>query len=52
MKMEGLGAFEWGPPAPVSFEPSGRHVMLVGLKKPLKEGDVFPLTLTFANRGR
>jgi copper(I)-binding protein len=52
MKMEGLGAVEVGTGSPVSFEPSGRHVMLMGLKKPLKEGDVFPLTLTFANAGR
>lgn len=51
MKMEGLGPVEVGT-APVAFEPSGRHVMLMGLKKPLKEGDVFPLTLTFANAGQ
>jgi hypothetical protein len=25
--------------------------MLIGLKRPLKEGDAFPLTLTFANAG-
>jgi copper(I)-binding protein len=25
--------------------------MLTGLKRPLKEGEVFPLTLTFANAG-
>jgi len=52
MKMEGLGAVEVGTGRPVSFEPAGRHVMLMGLKKPLKEGDVFPLTLTFANAGQ
>src|SRR5215471_1668403 len=52
MKMEDLASVEVGSDAPVSFEPSGRHVMLVGLKKPLKEGDVFPLTLTFANAGQ
>lgn len=52
MKMEGLASVEVGSGAPVSFEPSGRHVMLVGLKKQLKEGDVFPLTLTFANAGQ
>jgi periplasmic copper chaperone A len=52
MKMEGLASVEVASGAPVSFEPSGRHVMLVGLKKPLKEGDVFPLTLTFANAGQ
>ena len=52
MKMGELGPVEVVPGAPVAFEPSGRHVMLMGLKKPLKEGDVFPLTLTFANAGQ
>src|SRR5882672_9364105 len=52
MKMEGLGSVEVATGAPVAFEPSGKHVMLTGLKKPLKEGDVFPLTLTFANAGQ
>src|SRR5882672_5700783 len=52
VKMEGLSSVEVGSGAPVAFEPSGRHVMLVGLKQPLKEGDVFPLTLTFANAGQ
>ena len=51
MKMEGLDSVDIGG-TPVAFEPSGRHVMLVGLKRPLKEGDVFPLTLTFANAGQ
>jgi copper(I)-binding protein len=51
MKMEGLSSVEVGSGSPVTFEPSGRHVMLVGLKRPLKEGDVFPLTLTFAHAG-
>ncbi|HUL93223.1 MAG TPA: copper chaperone PCu(A)C [Burkholderiales bacterium] len=51
MKMEGLSSVDVGSGAPVTFEPSGKHVMLMGLKRPLKEGDVFPLTLTFANAG-
>jgi len=51
MKMEGLSSVDVGSGAPVAFEPSGRHVMLMGLKRPLREGDVFPLTLTFANAG-
>jgi hypothetical protein len=50
-RMEALGPVEVGSGASTSFEPSGRHVMLMGLKKPLREGDVFPLTLTFANAG-
>jgi periplasmic copper chaperone A len=52
MKMEGLASVDVGSRALVAFEPSGRHVMLMGLKRPLKEGDVFPLTLTFANAGQ
>ena len=51
MRMEGLDSVEVASGAPTSFEPSGRHVMLVGLKRPLREGDVFPLVLTFANAG-
>ena len=35
----------------VTFEPGGLHVMLTGLKQPLKIGDSFPLTLTFAKAG-
>jgi len=30
----------------------GLHVMLFGLKAPLKEGDKFPLTLAFAKSGK
>jgi periplasmic copper chaperone A len=51
MRMEGLDSVEVSSGTPTSFEPSGRHVMLVGLKRPLREGDVFPLVLTFANAG-
>ncbi len=51
MKMEGLDAVEVGSGARTSFEPNGRHVMLLGLKRALKEGEVFPLVLTFANAG-
>jgi periplasmic copper chaperone A len=51
MKMESLASVDVASGAPVAFEPSGRHVMLLSLKRPLKEGDVFPLTLTFANAG-
>jgi copper(I)-binding protein len=35
----------------ISFAPGGLHVMLTGLKQPLKLGDSFPLTLTFAKAG-
>ena len=32
-------------------EPQGYHLMLLGLKQPLKDGDRFPLWLTFKNAG-
>lgn len=34
------------------FEPSGNHVMLFGLKKPLVAGERFPLTLEFEKAGK
>jgi len=37
--------------ATVSLEPSGKHLMLFDLARPLKVGDKIPLTLTFQNRG-
>jgi periplasmic copper chaperone A len=33
------------------LQPGGFHVMLIGLEQPLKEGDHFPLTLTFEQAG-
>jgi len=34
-----------------AFEPGGLHIMLTGLKQPLKVGDSFPLQLRFAKVG-
>ena len=33
------------------LKPLGAHVMLVGLRAPLKDGDTLPLTLVFAKQG-
>lgn len=33
------------------LEPQGKHIMLIGLKQPLKEGTNFSLSLTFTNAG-
>jgi periplasmic copper chaperone A len=33
------------------LRPGGAHVMLEGLKRPLRAGETFPLTLTFKNAG-
>ena len=34
------------------FQPGGLHVMLFGLKQPLKAGEHFPLTLEFEKAGK
>jgi hypothetical protein len=48
MKMRPVaGGIALDPGKPVTFTPGGYHVMLTGLKSPLKAGDSFPLTLTF-----
>jgi copper(I)-binding protein len=39
------------PAKPVVLAPGGYHIMLMGLKQPLKQGDAFPITLNFANAG-
>jgi len=35
----------------VALQPGGLHVMLLGLKQPLKQGTSYPLTLTFQRAG-
>jgi hypothetical protein len=39
------------PGQPVRFAPGGMHIMLMGLKQPLKAGDTFPATLRFERAG-
>ncbi|MGO8738931.1 copper chaperone PCu(A)C [Rhodoblastus sp.] len=36
----------------VALKPGGYHVMLIGLKKPLKAGETVQLTLTFEKAGK
>jgi periplasmic copper chaperone A len=36
----------------VQLKPGSYHVMLIGLKKPLKEGETIPLTLDFEKAGK
>ncbi|MGB3622284.1 copper chaperone PCu(A)C [Ketobacter sp. MCCC 1A13808] len=33
----------------ISFEPGGRHIMLIGLKQPLKEGETVTVELEFSD---
>jgi periplasmic copper chaperone A len=47
-KMRMLDSVALTPHMPVALKPGTMHIMLTGLKQPLKAGDSFPLTLTFA----
>lgn len=47
MMMHAMGPVVVPPSGAVEFKPGGLHVMLEGLKRPLKPGDRLPLTLTF-----
>ena len=53
MQMRPLKSLTIAPGTSVSLEPSdGYHLMLTGLKGPLKEGQTVPLTLTFDHAGK
>lgn len=52
MKMRPLAALNIPAGQPVTLAPGGMHIMLIGLNSPLKAGQSFPLTLTFAKAGQ
>jgi periplasmic copper chaperone A len=51
MKMRPLAGLDIPAGQPVTLKPGGEHVMLVGLDGSLREGQSFPLTLTFEKAG-
>jgi copper(I)-binding protein len=51
MQMREVDAVEIPANAPIRFAPGGLHLMLTGLKAPLKPGETVPLTLTFEHAG-
>jgi copper(I)-binding protein len=51
MKMRPLAGIEVKAGERVELKPGGMHLMLTGLKAPLKLGQSFPLTLTFEKAG-
>ena len=51
MRMRPLEAVEVAPGEPTVLAPGGLHVMLMGLRRPLREGETFPLMLTFQGAG-
>jgi hypothetical protein len=52
MTMHRMESLDIDPDTPVAFEPRGLHFMVIGLKRPLKEGDSLPLELQFAHAGK
>ena len=52
MKMRPVSALPIEPGKPVTLAPGGYHIMLMGLKQALKQGDSFPITLSFAKAGQ
>jgi hypothetical protein len=51
MKMQQVQSVEIPAGGEVKFEPMGYHVMLFNLKQQAKDGERFPLTLTFEKAG-
>ncbi len=51
MKMRQVDAIELASGQTVELKPGGYHLMLMGLKAPLKAGDKVPLTLKFEKAG-
>ncbi|MGV3741282.1 MAG: copper chaperone PCu(A)C [Burkholderiaceae bacterium] len=52
MKMREVPHIEIKPSEKIAMRPGhGYHIMLIGLKQPLKAGDSLPLTLRFKNAG-
>ncbi len=51
MRMRRVDAMPVEPGAMTVLKPGGYHVMLIGLHAPLKQGDRFPLTLSFEKAG-
>jgi copper(I)-binding protein len=52
MRMREIDGIALAPKAKVQMRPGlGMHLMLIGLKEPLKEGATFPMTLQFEHAG-
>lgn len=52
MKMRPVASLPIESDKPVTLAPGGYHIMLSGLKQALKQGDSFPITLSFAKAGQ
>jgi len=47
MKMREVLHLSVQPEQPTVLKPGAHHIMLIGLKRPLNRGEIFPLTITF-----
>lgn len=52
MRMRQVDGLDVPAGGEVTFRPGGYHIMFIGLHKPLKEGDRFPVTLIFEKAGQ
>ena len=50
MKMHAVTGVDLPAGRPVDLKPGGYHVMLMNLKRPLKEGDIVPITLVIEGK--
>lgn len=50
MRLAG-GGFEIAPAATLTLAPGGNHLMLIGPRRPFKDGERVPVTLHFAHAG-
>jgi copper(I)-binding protein len=52
MRMQRLDSILLPPGKAVTFAPAGYHIMLIGLAKAQKAGDIVPATLVFSSGAR
>ena len=52
MRMRQVGAIDLPKNTAVSLKPGGYHLMLLQLKKPIRAGEVVPLTLVIETQGK
>jgi len=53
MRMREADAIGVGPKQVIKMRPGmGMHLMLIGLRRPLKDGDTFPMTMEFERAGK
>jgi copper(I)-binding protein len=53
MRMREIDTVVVAPKQAIQMRPGmGMHLMLIGLKQPLKEGETFPMTMEFERAGK